>query len=716
MSEHATRMVPFEVTRASDDGLTFEGYAAVWDSPTLIDSWEGRFAERIARGAFKKTITERTPVLQFDHGTHPLIGSIPLGSITTLREDDKGLFVRARLSDNWLIQPVRDAIRDGAVNGMSFRFRAIRDEHDDDAEWARTFGDDVPGRTLLEVAMPELGPVVFPAYEATEAGVRNELAMRMEEQLKASQTSDEPDEVRDTDVSTDDGAAPEGTPEPAAVAAPDEPASRHSTAPDTQTTKEHVVMEMTLSVEERAARQDEIKARLAQIDADHTGAALPTEIREEWDTLNSEYDEHQRAIDDDRARKARLENMARTRPQTTSPGVPTIVPDGARTRNIWDLAEARNEARSAEDLPTVYRDRAKRAIELARFGGVNREDAQTQAERLLDTIDDKDATLAKRMLITGSPLYERAFGKAVESLSTGGLNPEEQRALAVGTDNKGGYAVPFALDPTIILTNDGTINPLRQIARVEQITTKTWQGVTSAGVTVARAAEAAQVAANDPTLAQPEVTPQRVHGFIPFSIEVDQDWTQMRSEMSRLLADAKDIEEAASFITGDGTTAQQPGGIPGSLTAAGSLEYVGASWDDEDVYDLESNLAPRFRARASFLANKAVFNTIRQFADADGHDLWERIGAGMPAQLLGYNAYEASDMDDDSEDGNKFLLFGDFGQFLIVDRVGMSVELVPHLFGANQRPTGQRGLYAIWRNDSKILVPNAFRVLVKGTS
>ena len=711
MSEqHATRMVPFEVTRSSDDGLTFEGYAAVWDTPTLIDSWEGRFAERIAKGAFARTISHRTPVLQFDHGTHPTIGSIPLGAISVLREDDKGLFVRAKLFDNDLVKPVRDAIAGGAINGMSFRFRTIRDEYDEDAEWAREFGDDVPGRTLLEVAMPELGPVVFPAYRETSAGVRgeNELAARMEQQLRDQLTED---------VSTGDEPAPTGTSEPPAESTTVDPAARHSTPPPaTATPKKEVVMD-TMTVAERAARQDEIKSRLTEIDKDYSASEMPDDVRTEWDKLSEEFDEHARALADVRARQERLARMGATggdrRVERGSFDAPQII---KRQENIYDLAEARNQARSPEELPGLLRSRAKQAIEEGRFAGVNRQAAQTRAAEMLDTIDDKDATLAKRMLVTGSPVYERAFGKAVEHLSTAGLTPEEQRALAVGTDNKGGYAVPFALDPTIILTNDGTVNPLRQIARVESITTKTWQGVTSAGVTVTRAAEAAQVAANDPTLAQPEVTPQRVHGFIPFSIEVDQDWTQMRSEMSRLLADAKDLEEAKSFIEGDGTTGQQPGGIPGSLTAVGSLEYVGTSWDDQDVYDLESDLAPRFRARASFLANKKIFNTIRQFADADGHDLWERIGAGQPAQLLGYNAYEASDMDDDSEDGNKFLLFGDFGEFLIVDRVGMSVELVPHLFGGDQRPTGQRGLYAIWRNDSKILVPNAFRVLVKGTA
>ncbi len=704
------RMVRFDLSRQSDDGLTLEGYAAVFDEPTLIDSLEGRFAERIARGAFKKTISERTPVLQFDHGSHPLIGSMPLGAIQTLREDGRGLFVRARLADNWLVEPVRDAIRDGAINGMSFRFRVIRDEMDEDAEWAEQFGADVPGRTLLEVAMPELGPVVFPAYEQTTVGVRsNELLARVASRIRPS------------DVGTDVDAAREGTSTEAAAAPSDEPADSHSTASEPETTRKDPTVD-PMTIAERVARQDEIRERLQTIDETYDGQARPDDVREEWDKLVVEYREHETAIGDAERRRAELE-------QLTPPAVPASDPQrrhipvpgaasGPQTivrdrENIFDLRDARSRARSPEELRGLLRDRAMRAVETARFGDVDREAAQGRAQRLLDTVDDKHGTLAERMLVTGSPAYERAFGKAVEALSTGGLTPEEQRALAVGTDNKGGYAVPFALDPTIILTNDGTINPLRQIARVEQITTKTWQGITSAGVTVVRAGEAAQVDANDPTLAQPEVTPQRVHGFIPFSIEVDADWTQMRAEMARLLADAKDVEEAASFVTGDGTTGQQPGGIPGSLNAA-SFEYVGSSWDDEDVYDLETAVPARFRARGSFMANKGIFNTIRQFADADGHDLWERIGGGQPARLLGYQAYEASDMQDDASDGRRFLLFGDFSQFLIVDRIGMSVELVPHLFGENQRPTGQRGLYAIWRNDSKILVDNAFRVLVKG--
>lgn len=165
----AERSVPFEMSASHGDGLTFEGYAAVFNSPTRIDSWEGEFDEVILPGAFARTLAARTPVLMFEHGRHPLIGKMPLGVITRAEEDTKGLHVEARLSDNWLIQPVRDAVRDGAVNGMSFRFSV----EDSGQEWTRRRGD-VDLRSISEMAtVPELGPVVFPAYEPTTATVRS---------------------------------------------------------------------------------------------------------------------------------------------------------------------------------------------------------------------------------------------------------------------------------------------------------------------------------------------------------------------------------------------------------------------------------------------------------------------------------------------------------------------------------------------------------------
>ena len=169
--DNLSRTVEFRAT-PSADGLTLDGYAAVFNEWTTIDSWEGTFRERIAPGAFKRTLDHRMPVLQFDHGSHPLIGSIPLGRISNITEDDHGLRVRARLSDNWLVEPVRDAIKDGAITGMSFRFSVPQN-----GDKVVRGKDGVLERTISEVALYEVGPVVFPAYEATSVGVRSRAAL-----------------------------------------------------------------------------------------------------------------------------------------------------------------------------------------------------------------------------------------------------------------------------------------------------------------------------------------------------------------------------------------------------------------------------------------------------------------------------------------------------------------------------------------------------------
>jgi HK97 family phage prohead protease len=171
------RTAHFIELRASQDGdgRTLEGYAAVFDTPTRIDSWEGQFDETIARGAFKKTLREKTPVLQFDHGHDARTGSVPIGSIEQIREDAKGLFVRARLFDNPVVEPIRQAIEGGAIDGMSFRFRVLRDEWEEPSDKDRQKGK-IPQRTIREVQLFELGPVVFPAYPTTSVGVRDALA------------------------------------------------------------------------------------------------------------------------------------------------------------------------------------------------------------------------------------------------------------------------------------------------------------------------------------------------------------------------------------------------------------------------------------------------------------------------------------------------------------------------------------------------------------
>lgn len=195
------REAPFALRDAGDgeagDGLTLDGYGAVFNRETVIDSWEGRFREKISPGAMKKSFRENPPKIQYDHGRHPLIGSIPIAAVERIAEEadpdlapDGGAHVVGRLHDNWLVEPVRDAIASRSIDGMSFRFgvvkerwfgpdgKEIRDEEALREALRRTWYEDVPDdelllRDLKELRVPEIGPVMWPAYEETSVGVRS---------------------------------------------------------------------------------------------------------------------------------------------------------------------------------------------------------------------------------------------------------------------------------------------------------------------------------------------------------------------------------------------------------------------------------------------------------------------------------------------------------------------------------------------------------------
>lgn len=474
------------------------------------------------------------------------------------------------------------------------------------------------------------------------------------------------------------------------------------------------------SIEDREARIAEIDQRVAEIDEEHANALMPEDIRDEWNRLNAERDQHEATVAELRARRQRLQAIAGTA-GSTERGVPQdVVPALHRKRGdeIFDVTRIRAESTSEEDYRSRLHDNAKRAIEKASFpafaGG--RAKVQEHIESLLERCDDQNGSLAKRILATGSPMYSRAFGKAV-MIGTHAWTAEEQRAMSVYGGSpvgaEGGFAVPFDLDPTVILTNDGSISPLRQIARVETITSKTWQGVTSSGVNVTRSGEGDESGDNSFQIDQPEVSPTRVIATIEFSVEVDQDWSQLRNEISRLLMDAKDREEDSSFVVGDGS-GNNPSGVVSTLDASSEVDVATASTlVFDDLLGLEAALPVRFRRNARFMANKSVYQDIRGLAEgSDGAELWVRLAEGQPAGLLGYPSHEASAMDSLGDVDGRFLIFGDFREFIIVDRLGMTVELQPHVLGAtNRRWTGQRAVNAIWRNSSLVLVDNAFRVL-----
>jgi HK97 family phage major capsid protein len=178
-------------------------------------------------------------------------------------------------------------------------------------------------------------------------------------------------------------------------------------------------------------------------------------------------------------------------------------------------------------------------------------------------------------------------------------------------------------------------------------------------------------------------------------------------------------------VTGAGTTVFPQGFVTGTtntVPAATGLTVTAAN-----VRALEAALPPRFRGRESFVANRGIYNVVAGIDTAGGAALWLYLAQGLEtnaptpgntgAVLLGRGAWEASAMQATVVNATKIMIVGDFSYFLIVDRIGLHIELIPTLFGAGQGnlPVGQRAYYAWWRNSSKVLSASAF-VALTGTT
>ena len=94
------------------------------------------------------------------------------------------------------------------------------------------------------------------------------------------------------------------------------------------------------------------------------------------------------------------------------------------------------------------------------------------------------------------------------------------------------------LDPTIVLTSNGSTNPYRQLASVKQTTSNAWQGVNSAGVTAALLAEATAASDASPTIGQIQIFPQKFAAWVFGSFEELGD-TNFGDQLPGLIGDAK---------------------------------------------------------------------------------------------------------------------------------------------------------------------------------
>lgn len=486
-------------------------------------------------------------------------------------------------------------------------------------------------------------------------------------------------------------------------------------------------------IERLEARQRQLAEDLEALDAEIGTEVRSADQKSKWTKIEDEMAKNDEQLEllrsETKDREARAERVAAARSKWAGTQVKASTDKQELFRfNMMDAYS------SDEKVHDGLVSRSLKILDDKKTQRHLNNDQERQVERLLRTKDaDTDGQLISAYLIaTSNPAYRSAFQKATGSLHPV-FSPDEgraveqvqaiQRAMSVGTQAAGGFAVPVIIDPTIIKTAQGSENDILRLARVETITNDRWRGLTSAGVTWKFDGEATPSTDNSPTIARPEVPVYRADGFIPYSIEIGQDWPSFAENMSAMLGDGYD-ELLADKLT-NGTGSNTPTGIVSRLVAQTSPDVsvataTAGTLAASDIYAMWARLPQRHRRKSStaWMSSTDVQNAIRQLGTVDPNFTVDITNEAIP-RMFG-REYPMNDYMSSVAAGTaaaNLLIVGDWKGYLVAQRAGMNIEFVPMLFDVtNNRPTGQRGWFAYARVGADVVDPTAFQLLQNKTS
>lgn len=307
---------------------------------------------------------------------------------------------------------------------------------------------------------------------------------------------------------------------------------------------------------------------------------------------------------------------------------------------------------------------------------------------------EKELTELKRPDGTGTKAaseHKTAFLQFVRKGIDAGLGELQAKALQIGTEADGGYAVPEELDRTIIeLLKDAS--PMRQVCNQITVGSPDYKRLVSLGGAGSGwvGETDASPATGTPTLGQISAfmgeiysNPQATQTSLDDIFFNAEQW--LNSEVAREFSE----KECSAFLLGNGVN--KPKGLlayplltTGDDTRAfGSLQKlvsgIAGGFNGDKLIDLIHALKAGYRANGKFMMGNLTVAYARKLKDSEGNYLWRPgLEAGVPSTLLGYGIVENEDMPDVAADANA-IAFGDYKRaYTIVDRIGTRVLRDPY--------------------------------------
>lgn len=174
MKEQRITLNNFEIRQSETDEMILEGYAATFDSPTVLYKiGDTEYKEVIERGAFDE-MDYKDCCLKYNHSDNvPLLARTKGGSLE-LSIDNKGLFFRAKLFETQSAKDVYTLVRAGALDKCSFAFTVKEDLYDRKTNTRHIKKID----KLYDVAIVDV-----PAYDSTSVSARSYFESEIEKEI-----------------------------------------------------------------------------------------------------------------------------------------------------------------------------------------------------------------------------------------------------------------------------------------------------------------------------------------------------------------------------------------------------------------------------------------------------------------------------------------------------------------------------------------------------
>lgn len=282
--------------------------------------------------------------------------------------------------------------------------------------------------------------------------------------------------------------------------------------------------------------------------------------------------------------------------------------------------------------------------------------------------------------------HKEAFTRFLRKGDEGGLRELEQKALNLGADDDGGYAVPEEVDKEVsrLLRND---TPMRSVARVIPVGTEEYKKLFSVGGAAYGwvGEEDARLETGTPKLAKP--TPYFGEIFANPAVTqktLDDIWFDAEAWLGEELSLEFAEGENAAYTVGDGSN-KPIGFLAGTLSADaddartfGQYQFVESSASGsitaDDIKRFPLKLKAGYRRAASWMMQTATLEVISVLKDANNNYLWRPgLTDGASDMLVNRPIVENEDMPALAAGANAIAL-GDFKRgYYIFDRMGTRV-------------------------------------------